>query len=421
MKELSIYIHIPFCVRKCRYCDFLSFPVCEEERESYVNLLMEEIELRAGAFTEDCVVSIFFGGGTPSLLSGRQMTRILDGVKNNYRVAEDAEITMEMNPGTVNEEKLKAYYEAGINRISIGLQTTNNRELQTIGRIYTYEDFLQTYKMARETGFHNVNIDLMSALPGQTMDTYRETLDRVLALQPEHISAYSLILEEGTELFEHSNEYHFPDEDTDRDMYLMTGEMLGANGYRRYEISNYAKKGYECLHNKVYWKRGNYLGLGLGASSMIDNSRFKNPESMETYGRMVERLKVLKIDGIDNKIRRNENEIRPCNKEQNGGHCGQLNCRQKLMQQLQVTETEYQKLTKAEQMEEFMFLGLRLTEGVSRTEFAQLFDTQMDTVYGSVLQKMKEESLLEEKDNKIFLTGKGLDVSNYVMAEFLID
>lgn len=275
MKNLSIYIHIPFCVRKCLYCDFLSGPACDGEMESYVNLLLREIEKQSIFYGDHRVVSIFLGGGTPSLLPARETGRILRQVRECFYVAEDAEITIECNPGTVTAEKLENYITYGINRFSIGLQSTDDGELARIGRIHNYRDFLETYEMARKAGFGNINIDLMAGLPGQGIASYRKTLERVVALSPEHISAYSLILEEGTPLYVNQKSYTFPDEDEDREMYELTGTVLGQAGFHRYEISNYAREGRECRHNKVYWRRGDYVGFGLGASSMIRNVRWK--------------------------------------------------------------------------------------------------------------------------------------------------
>ena len=288
---LELYIHIPFCVRKCAYCDFLSFPSGEEERERYVERLTEEIE-EAGAVSEGYVATaIFFGGGTPSVLTPKQTERILNAVKKSFYVAEDAEITTEVNPGTADRKKLEAWRQAGINRLSFGLQSTETRELQYLGRIHTMEDFLESYRAAREAGFENINIDLMSALPGQTVSSWEKTLRTVVSLQPEHISAYSLIIEEGTpfcQLFGEDGDAaeekkrrqslgipELPDEDAERRMYYDTERILGEAGYHRYEISNYAKPGYECRHNKGYWTGTEYLGLGLGASSYINIRREK--------------------------------------------------------------------------------------------------------------------------------------------------
>lgn len=386
MRDLSIYVHIPFCVRKCLYCDFLSFPLTEKESyvncapnrageiENYVNLLLAEIQKHAPCYQKHRVITIFFGGGTPSLLTGRQIDVTLARIRMYYHVDASAEITVEMNPGTVDREKLKAYRAAGVNRISIGLQSAVDEELVRIGRIHRYEDFLRTYELARELQFHNINIDLMSALPGQSVASYQKTLEKAVSLAPEHISAYSLILEEGTPLYERQAEFTFPTEDEDREMYHMTEAYLEKYNYNRYEISNYARPGFACRHNQVYWRRGDYVGFGLGAASMTDNARWQNPDSFADYEAYV-----------------------------NG-----------------VGFPDRQRLTVAEQMEEFMFLGLRLTKGVNTNEFQDVFGKAAGEVYGAVIDKFCQMKLLERDGAYIRLTPKGLDVANYVMAEFLL-
>ena len=380
MRELSLYVHIPFCVRKCLYCDFLSFSVADkrEKIKSYVNLLAKEIRMWGEACKDRTVVSIFFGGGTPSLLDENEMKLLMEQIRENFALTKDAEITMEMNPGTVSLESLVAYRKAGINRISIGLQSARDEELKAIGRIHTYAEFQDSFAWARQAGFENINIDLMAALPGQDIASYRSTLEKAVAFSPEHISSYSLILEEGTFLYDRQEDYRFPTEDEEREMYDLTEEILQNAGYHRYEISNYAKDGYECRHNKVYWRRGDYLGLGLGASSMMENWRWKNPSEPEKYRRYVEGKEPLK--GIS-----------------------------------------MQTLTVQEQMEEFMFLGLRLTAGISAREFAVCFGTDIESVYGEVLERHYLQKTMQKSGDRIWLTKRGMDVSNYVMADFLFD
>ena len=394
MNDLSIYIHIPFCVRKCLYCDFFSFPLAadlvdgrekqsspetrgnvlsdssDERMINYVNLLKKEIIDAALQYKEYRVLSIFLGGGTPSLLPGGEVSRIMDTIRTYYRVAEDAEITIEMNPETVTEERLREYITSGINRASIGLQSADDDELERIGRIHDYGTFERAYELARKVGFRNINIDLMAALPGQSIASYKRTLEKAVCLAPEHISAYSLTLEEGTPLYRRQAEYRFPSEDEDREMYLLTGEYLASCGYHRYEISNYARGGCECRHNKVYWQRGNYIGFGPGAASMVENVRWTNPADMERY--------------------RNHAQDR-------------------------------QALTVREQMEEYMFLGLRMMCGVGEREFEDTFGQPMETVYGEVIAKMCGQGLLVRERGRIRLSERGIDVSNYVMAQFLFD
>lgn len=381
MRELSIYVHIPFCVQKCRYCDFLSYRTSSGEQAEYITWLLREIVLQAPLYQNHQVISVFFGGGTPSVLEGNRIEEILDKLKENFIFAANPEITIEMNPGTVTEEKLTAYRRAGINRLSIGLQSASDAELQCLGRIHDYHDFLQTYELARKMGFSNINIDLMAAIPGQSESSYRETLCKVLALEPEHISAYSLILEEGTWFFEHQEELVFPDEETDRRMYELTGQLLSEAGYHRYEISNYAKEGLECLHNKVYWQRGDYLGLGLGAASMVEEVRWHNADNITVYQNRLQGESL-------------------CERSQLG--------------------EEVQHLTREEQMEEFMFLGLRLTKGVSKQAFEQKFGVTLEQIYGSVLDKLEREKLIGI-DDFIYLTSYGMDISNYVMSQFLLN
>ena len=391
-KLLSPYIHIPFCVRKCNYCDFLSAPADEATKEAYIQALLLEIEAyRNTELSTRIVRTIFIGGGTPSILEVDKITRVLEKIKSVFCLEEDCEISMEMNPGTVTKEKCKCYFNAGINRISIGLQTPDDNLLKTLGRIHTYEEFLRTYDNVRETGFRNVNIDLMSALPGQSIEGYCSDLKKVTQLSPEHISAYSLIVEEGTPFYDmyHSNCDLFADEQTDRIMYDSTKNILGENGYMRYEISNYARAGYECRHNIVYWECEDYLGLGLGSASLIDGVRFKNACDLKGY------IRAWKMgEGIT--VQRLEEDV----------------------------------LSVCAQMEEFMFLGLRMMRGISQEKFKRKFDKLPEQVYGPQIEKMIGQGLLvwiegEEKnrnynDRRLALTDRGIDVSNYVFEQFLL-
>ncbi len=382
---LSIYIHIPFCVRKCLYCDFLSFPAAEGDKEIYAAALLKEIETEASRYGERLVDTVFFGGGTPSILQTAHIEKIMDKLKNCYRFSPNPEVTIEVNPCTVDKEKLSRYKTAGINRLSIGAQSLQDSELKALGRIHNAADFFAAFHMAREAGFDNINVDLMSALPGQTTERYLETLLKVTGLKPDHISAYSLIIEEGTPFFdmygekegENGVEKDLPSEEEERRMYEETGKRLEEAGYCRYEISNYALKGRECRHNTTYWRRHDYAGFGLGASSMVENVRWKNTARMQTY-----------LDAYGKgKIHGNVKE-------------------------------EIQRLGRAEQMEEFMFLGLRLTEGVSRAEFFEAFHEDMENIYGPVLQQLLDNGLIDTGE-RVKLTSYGRDVSNYVMAQFL--
>ncbi len=383
-KELELYFHIPFCARKCNYCDFLSAPATEAVQEAYMEALFLECRERAEEYRDYEVVSVFIGGGTPSLVKAEWMTQLMKLVRECFQIAAAAEITIEVNPGTVDEEKLMAYKAAGINRLSIGLQSANDEELRRLGRIHNYNTFLETYKQAREAGFTNINVDVMSALPGQTLASYQETLYRLLQLSPppEHISAYSLIVEEGTPFaqWEAEGRLDVPDEDCERLMYEETKRILGEAGFRRYEISNYAREGYECEHNCGYWKRRDYVGFGIGAASLVNNCRFHNDSNLNAYLEAPLEQRV-----------------------------------------------EHQVLGVEEQMEEFMFLGLRMTEGVRILEFKQCFGRTLEEVYGAVIEANVREGLLCYQRKRttgqeyLALTEKGLDVSNYVMAQFLFD
>lgn len=376
MKRLGLYIHIPFCVKKCNYCDFLSAPANKQVQMAYMETLQKEIEEKATEYKEYCVDTIFVGGGTPSSVSYESIVSLMETVKEHFVLLEDCEVTMECNPGTVTKEALLAYAAAGINRLSIGLQTTDDNLLKELGRIHTYEQFLETYEWAREAGFSNINVDIMSGLPNQTLEQYEETLCKILELSVEHISSYSLIVEEGTPFYKlyEEDKLSLPSEETERQMYYRTGEILKEAGFNRYEISNYAKEGYECRHNVRYWVRENYLGLGLGASSMVENTRFKNTEWLDEY----------------------------------------------LLENKYMEKTEVQNLTPNECMEEFMFLGLRMTKGISKKAFSETFGVAVETVYREVLERLKEQKLIAEEGDLLFLTEYGLDVSNRVWVEFLL-
>ncbi|MCR5791763.1 MAG: radical SAM family heme chaperone HemW [Lachnospiraceae bacterium] len=388
MSKAGVYIHIPFCERKCNYCDFLSKPGTRQLQKEYVQALKKEIADKKELLSGYMIETVFIGGGTPSFLEPsdiREILRVLweniasvdNGFCRGGGLADVKEITMEANPGTLTREKLMIYKEAGINRISMGLQSANNEELKELGRIHTYEQFLENYQVARECGFDNINIDLMSALPGQTVESYEETLRKVVALKPEHISAYSLIIEEGTPFYDKygpkgTATNRIPSEETDRKMYHLTGKLLKEQGYHRYEISNYAREGKECEHNLFYWSGVDYIGFGLGAASLIQNVRYKNTVDMKQY--------LLQED---------------------------------------VRKVEYV-LDKTMRMEEFMFLGLRKMQGVRKDTFAELFGQTVEEVYKEEIMQLKNLDLLEESKGYLRLTEQGIDVSNTVLAKFLL-
>ena len=383
-KELELYLHIPFCVRKCRYCDFLSFAKDEEVQNAYVQALCEEIKGWDG-FVNRPISTIFIGGGTPTILPARKISRILETIqeKRDQGFPAPEEITIECNPGTVDEADLQTFLSSGINRISFGLQSADNRELETLGRIHSWEEFLESYRLARKAGFENINVDLMSALPGQTPAGWRSTLEKVLALQPEHISAYSLIIEEGTPFYQIYGEADrcrredepqslLPSEEEEREMYEDTGRILAAHGYHRYEISNYAKGGKECRHNCGYWTGIEYKGFGLGASSLLQKRRYRNTESLESY-----------LDGA---------------------------------WQPEMVEA----LTRENEMEETVILGLRMMEGVSGEKFYQKYGKHLTDIYEETIRKYVKMGLMEADKQGIRLTESGISVSNVILSDFLI-
>ncbi len=382
---MELYIHIPFCVKKCDYCDFLSFAADEQTQKSYVAALQKELAFYGAKYKDRRITTIFIGGGTPSWLKEDYMQAIMETVYHYFSVEQDAEITIECNPGTITEHKFEVYRRIGINRLSIGLQSVHNEELKILGRIHTFEQFLKTYDMARKHGFSNINIDLMSSLPGQTPEIFCDSLYQVLKLKPEHISAYSLIIEKGTPFYEL---YRFdavrqeagmqteslPTEEEEYQTTKMTQHILKEAGYHWYEVSNFAKPGYECRHNIGYWKRIDYLGVGLGASSLIDNVRYSNTRDLYTY------LSVP-ADSLHEAA---------------------------------------EQITRNGQMEEFMFLGLRMRDGFYRDEFTQAFSIPIEAVYGDALNHLQQEELLLKREGRIYLTDKGMDLNNYVVAQFML-
>ena len=449
--ELGIYIHIPFCVHKCIYCDFLSSPADVHTRKQYVRALINEIYLtREGkcankliknvlqgdntsyedmeepavnGLTSDyalydtvcmadyektimqedisgcvddiksenghIVTSIFIGGGTPSAIDAEDISDILDAVRKNYNVSDKAEITIECNPGTMDKKKAVIYRKAGINRISFGLQSTDNNELRMLGRIHTYEQFMESYKIAREAGFDNINIDLMSALPGQTMESFKAVLEKALSLGAEHISVYSLIVEEGTRLSDNIDSFPpIPSDDEDRQMYYMTKEMLSSYGYEQYEISNYAQKGYECKHNLKYWERCDYLGFGIGAASLYGGRRYTN---ISDIGRYMDVLAEI-TNALDKSY---VNEL------------------------LQI-RTDMEELSKEDEMSEYMFLGLRKTKGIDITDFKEEFGTDIKDIFGEAIEDNIARGLLIHDGNCLYLSKRVIDISNTVMSDFIL-
>ncbi len=374
-KEIGVYIHIPFCKAKCYYCDFVSYPNKEELIEKYVKAVIEEIRYKK--INEYDIKTVYIGGGTPSFLDSKYIVEIL----NEINISENAEITIEINPGTVTSQKLEDYKKAGINRISIGLQSTEDNLLKQIGRIHTYEEFCFAYNMARKIGFKNINVDLMLGLPNQTLEMLNDTLDKVINLDPEHISVYSLILEENTKLYEmvEKNETFLPSDELERKMYWQVKEKLEGSGYIHYEISNFAKKGYSSKHNTDCWKQKEYIGIGAAAHSYLENKRFSNIESIEKY-----------IENISNK---------------------------EIEKNIIIHEIQ----SKEDKENEYMILGLRKLEGISINEYKNQFGQNPIFVYKNQLEKLIRQNLLEIDGDFIKLTEKGLDFANIVWEEFIAD
>ncbi|MDD7114425.1 MAG: radical SAM family heme chaperone HemW [Lachnospiraceae bacterium] len=374
---LELYIHIPFCVRKCNYCDFLSFPETDDMIDAYCRALIEEIKQTGERVRGESVRSVFVGGGTPSILMPEQITEIFLQIRKSFLLEADAEITIESNPGTLDEEKLQCYQEIGINRLSIGLQSTDDNCLKRLGRIHNFREFEKNYDQARKVGFTNINIDLMSGLPGQSLSQYEETLRRVTDLNPEHISSYSLIIEEGTPFYE-SEEIvrQLPDEETERKMYEQTRDILNAKGYDRYEISNYARKGKECIHNLGYWEQVPYLGVGLGASSYYNKARFSNERNLKKY---------LNIPFLPFEERE-----------------------------------EYATVSLREQMEDRMIFGLRKRKGISISQFKKEYGISVREIYGEVIDRYSSMGFLQVEDDVLKLTDAGIDVSNRIFEDFLL-
>lgn len=382
MKEIGIYIHIPFCARKCFYCDFISYANKEKIIPEYIKALKTEIKTVGTSSVSDITIdTIYIGGGTPSFIDSKYIVSVMKTIKENYNVKENAEITIEVNPGTVTKEKLEDYIKCGINRISIGLQTSNNNLLKQIGRIHTYEQFIDTYNMARKVGFKNINVDLMLALPNQTIEDLEDSLKKVINLNPEHISVYSLILEEETKLYdlvEHGT-LELLDDEIERQMYWNVKNKLEQNGYKHYEISNFAKNGYESKHNLNCWEQKEYLGFGVAAHSYYQKTRYSNTENIEQY------IKTVGAGPVSAQNSRKIHEIQ----------------------------------TKEEEQKEYMLLGLRKIEGVKISEFKNKFIQNPLYIFRKELDKLVEKELIEIDTNVIKLTTKGLDLANIVWEEFV--
>ena len=374
---VGLYIHIPFCRQKCLYCDFPSWAGKEGQMQGYVDALTKEIRKRGTEYTDQQVVSVFFGGGTPTTLTIPMLEQLMQAVFENWNIAEDAEITTEANPGMLDGEMAAALKKMGFNRLSMGVQAWQNRLLKELGRIHTIEVFRENFKAVREAGFTNINTDLMFALPNQTMEDWQETVKNIVAMNPEHISAYSLIIEEGTPFYDRyeKGELKPAEEELDREMYHWAVDYLAEHGYEQYEISNFAKKGRQSRHNRIYWQAEEYLGMGLGSHSYMNGERFHNIYDLQEYIRADGDVSLLKED--------------------------------------------IERITEEDALAEFMFLGLRLTEGVSFAGFQERFGQGMKNIYGSQIEELVKDGLLEEDGIGIRLTKRGVDISNYVFEKFL--
>ena len=374
MKELGIYVHIPFCKRKCAYCDFISFSGKARLIEKYVEALKREINKCKISKEDYMVKTIYFGGGTPSFIESKYIVEILEAIKEKFNISKNAEITIEINPGTVTEEKLKDYYEVGINRISFGLQSTNSQLLKLVGRIHSYSSFLEGYNLARKTGFKNINVDLMIGLPVQTLKDVQKDLSRIIELNPEHVSVYSLIVEEGTRIEEKikNKELYLPSEKLERKMYWEVKKKLEEAGYIHYEISNFAKAGYESKHNLSCWNQEEYLGFGLAAHSYFNNVRYSNTDDFEEYFDWPENSKII-----------------------------------------------HERQTDEDKQKEFMLLGLRKIEGVAISDFKNKFIENPIYLYRETLNKLVTQGLIEVDIDSIKLTNRGIDLANLVWEEFV--
>ena len=386
-KQIGLYIHIPFCKQKCNYCDFCSYAEKQDLISKYIKCLLQEIkevgsnnrvDFENGKDDLFSVKTIYIGGGTPSLIESKYIVQIMEEIKSNFELDENAEITIEVNPGTVTLEKLEDYNKVGINRLSIGLQSTHEHLLKEIGRIHTYLDFLDTFRFTREAGFENINVDLMIGLPNQTLAEVQDSIEEIVSMEPEHISVYSLILEEGTPLFKKVEEgLELPDEELERKMYWTVKRILEANGYNHYEISNFAKQGYESKHNLDCWNQKEYIGFGVAAHSYTNGIRYSNIENLEQY------IKNYEEDKIEENLVFHEK------------------------QDMEAMQKEY------------MLLGLRKIDGVSIQEFKIKFVANPVFLYHDKLEKLVNEELVEIDGDQIKLTNKGLDLANIVWEEFI--
>ena len=377
MDKISLYIHIPFCAQKCLYCDFPSFARKDHLRKAYIEALNKEIINLREKHNNLEINTIFIGGGTPSVLEADELECLLKEVAK-LNMAKDIEYSMECNPGNLTEEKLEVMKKYGVNRISMGLQAKQDNLLKGLGRIHNYKTFKENFLLAKKVGFNNINVDLMFGLPNQRLNEWEETLREIISLEPAHISAYSLIIEEGTAFYNlyENDKLKLPTEEEERKMYHLAKKILEENGFNQYEISNYAKEGKECRHNLAYWNMDNWIGVGSASASYMDGKRIKNISSVEEY-----------INSINEKGEAIEEIINN---------------------------------SKNDNMEEFMFMGLRKINGIDENEFKNRFSMNINNVYGEIINKYIDEGLLIRESGRIFLSEKGIEISNIIMADFLL-
>ena len=378
MKEVGLYIHIPFCKQKCYYCDFCSFANKLELQEEYINAAIAEMEY-VSRKNQYLISTVYVGGGTPSIINPELIEKLLNSVKKLFKVKENAEITIEINPGTANKNKIELYKRCGINRASIGLQSTNNKLLKEIGRIHNFEDFENVYELVKEVGINNINVDLMIGLPNQSLSDVEESVKKVIEKSPQHVSVYSLIVEPETKMEKliESKELTLPDENVERDMYWLVKKILSENGYNHYEISNFSKKGFESKHKTDCWNQKEYIGIGVSAHSYLEDVRFSNIESIEEY------IKNIKNNDFKENIIIHEEQ------------------------------------SKESKMREYMIIGLRMLKGIDASVFEEKFNENPFNVFKKEIDELENINLVEVTSNNLKLTKKGLDFANIVWEKFV--
>ena len=370
-KSLGIYLHIPFCIKKCAYCDFCSYPAASEDlREEYVDALIRDIKERGRVCAEYRADTVYFGGGTPTLLSISQFERIFDALRESFDICDGAEITAECNPATADKKYFEGLCALGVNRLSIGMQSAHDRELKALGRVHRAEDFLKAFSDAREAGFENISADLMFGIPEQTEESFKKTLETLVALEPEHISAYGLILEPGTPFFANREKLVLPDEDSEYNMYTEAYGFLERHGYKRYEISNFARSGKESRHNLKYWNRDEYVGLGVSAHSFLGEKRKHAPSDISAYL---------------------------------GGQY----------------EKECEEISKNDAMQEYVMLNMRTVRGTDENVFLQRFGESFDEMFGAKLKPYCDGGFVVRKDGRCAFTDSGFYVSNSILSDVL--